>query len=248
MKNDLRITGGTAKSKLADPNHPLVMQTATRLTGSATTNREKLARIFQFVRDQIQFGFPARGDFVPAYETIETGYGQCNTKATLFLALCRAAGIPARIHFSLISRDIQKGYFTGLAFRLMPKTISHSWIEVEIDGQWRRIDSFINDIALHKAAKQELAQRGWTVGYSLALSNGYASANLNVDTEAFSQMAAVTNDHGVWREPDDYYRSSLYRNHPGPLRRWLYRLVIGTVNRRVKRLRDQYRAAQPAFA
>ncbi|WP_411892723.1 hypothetical protein [Yoonia sp. SDW83-1] len=33
-------------------------------------------------------------------------------------APCKATGIPARIHFSLISKDIQKGFFTGVAYRL----------------------------------------------------------------------------------------------------------------------------------
>lgn len=80
-----------------------------------------LARIFRYVRDDIVFGFPLKGDFVKASETINLGYGQCNTKATLLLALCKASGIPARIHFSWIRKDIQKGFFTGLAYWLMPK-------------------------------------------------------------------------------------------------------------------------------
>jgi transglutaminase/protease-like cytokinesis protein 3 len=32
-----------------------------------------------------------------------------------------------------------------LAYRLMPPLISHSWLEVQIDGTWRRLDSYIND-------------------------------------------------------------------------------------------------------
>lgn len=222
---------------LADADHPLTQATAKRLTVGARTDRDKLERLFLFVRDEIAFGFPLRGDLVPASETIQTGIGQCNTKATLLLALCRASGIPARIHFSLISKDIQRGFFSGVAYWLIPQNISHSWIEVEIDGIWRRIDSFINDMPLHKAAEQELARRGWKVGYSLALSNGHASADLNIDEEAFEQMAAVTDDHGVWDDPGDYYESPLYQNRPGLLRMLAYRLMIGSVNGKVERLR-----------
>lgn len=225
---------------LADANHPAVMATAQRLTRGAQTDRDKLERIFMFVRDEIAFGFPRRGDFVPASETIQTGVGQCNTKATLLLALCRASEIPARIHFSLISKDIQRGFFIGLAYWLMPPDISHSWIEVEIEGTWRRIDSFINDMPLHNAAKHELARRGWRVGFSLALADGHASAALNIDDEAFEQMAAVTDDHGVWDDPADYYATPLYRNRPGLLRMLAYRLMIGRVNRRVERLRREH--------
>lgn len=223
--------------KLADASHSLVVQTATRLTKDVKTDRAKLERIFAFVRDEIAFGFPAKGDLVPAYETLETRVGQCNTKATLFLALCRASNIPSRIHFSLISREIQRGFFTGVSYWLMPKYISHSWVEVEIDAKWRRIDSFINDITLHNAAEQELLRRGWTIGFSLALSDGRANANLSIDKEAFEQMAAVTDDHGTWDEPADYYSSPLYQNRPGFLKLWIYRLLIRGVNNRVKRIR-----------
>jgi transglutaminase-like putative cysteine protease len=82
------------------------MANADRLTSGATTDREKLERIFMFVRDEILFGFPKKGDLVPASETIKTGVGQCNTKAALGLALCRACGIPARIHFTVISKEV----------------------------------------------------------------------------------------------------------------------------------------------
>ena len=71
---------------------------------------------------------------------------------TLFLALCRAAGVPARLHFSLIDKRIQRGLFHGLAYRLLPKRLSHSWLEVEIDGTWRRIDGYINDAPFFSAA------------------------------------------------------------------------------------------------
>jgi len=225
--------------KLADSNHPLVAQIAAKLTKGTKTDREKLERIFLFVRDEIAFGFPANGDLVPAYETLQSGVGQCNTKAALFLALCRACDIPSRIHFSLISRDIQKGFFTGIAYWLMPKKISHSWVEIEIDGKWRRIDSFINDLPLHKAAEQELARRGWACGFSLALSDGSANANLSIEQEAFAQMAAVTDDHGTWDDPADYYSSELYKNRPGLLKLWIYRLLIGGINHRVKQTRNK---------
>jgi hypothetical protein len=223
---------------LADSDHPVTQAKAQCLTVEAKTDREKLERLFLFVRDEIAFGFPQKGDLVPSSETIQTGMGQCNTKATLLLALCRASAIPARIHFSLISKDIQRGFFPGIAYWLMPQNISHSWIEVEIEGAWRRIDSFINDMPLHKAAEHELRRRGWNIGFSLALFNGHASADLSIDKEAFEQMAAVTDDHGVWDDPSDYYASPLYQNRPSRLRMLAYRLMIGRVNRKVKRLRE----------
>lgn len=226
-------------NRLADYDHPAVIELAAQLTRTETTARAKLDRIFHYVRDDIRFGFPVNGDFVKASETIRLGYGQCNTKATLLLALCKAAGIPARIHFSLITKDIQKGFFSGLAYWLMPKEISHSWIEVEIEGRWRRIDTFINDKKLFDAAMAKIKRLGWSVGYSVALEDGEASADLDLDHAVFQQMAAVTADHGTWDDPSTYYESDNYRNRPDGMRMWVYRHLIGGINRRVEAVRRE---------
>lgn len=224
---------------LANYDHPLVNETAMRVTQAETTLRGKIEQLFLFVRDDIRFAFPDDGDFAKASDTIRLGYGQCNTKATLLLALCKAVNIPARIHFSLITKDIQKGFFTGFLYWLMPPELSHSWIEVEVDGSWRRIDTFINDLPLFNAAKAEIKRRGWSVGYSVALKDGDASANLDLDHEVYQQMAAVTDDHGIWDDPSAYYASSKYQNRPGRLRLWFYRQLIGGINRRVEQLRHE---------
>lgn len=226
--------------KLADYENPVVREKAASLTNGAETVREKLDRLFYYVRDDIAFGFPPEGDLMKASETINRGNGQCNTKATLLLALCKACDIPARIHFSLIKKDIQKGFFTGIAYWLMPNEISHSWIEIQVDGRWRRIDTFINDIALFDAAKAKLKNLGWTVGYSVALKDGDASAELDIDHEVYQQMAAVTDDHGTWDDPSAYYESSKYRNRPDGIRMWVYRHLIGGINRRVHEVRCEH--------
>lgn len=223
--------------KLANDNHPLVEKTAKKLTGSENTLRDKLEKLFYYVRDDIEFGFPLKGDLMKASETIETGIGQCNTKGTLLLALCRAVSIPARLHFSLINKEIQKGLFTGLGYRLMPRLLSHSWLEVEIDGRWRRIDSYINDDTFYRAALIELQRKGWNTGYSISSSCGNASAEFNIDEEKFVQMAAVEADHGVWDDPADYFVTNKYQNRPGFLRLLMYRLIIKRLNKKVQRLR-----------
>jgi hypothetical protein len=238
----------TTRERLADFDHPLVRETAARLTAGETTVRGKLARLFAYVRDEMAFAFPVSGDLVKASDVIRSGKGQCNTKSTLFLALAKAAGIPARIHFSLIDKAIQRGLFIGLAYWLMPPQISHSWIEVEVDGRWRRVDAYINDLAFQDGAVSELRRRGWRTGFSVALADdeGEPATALDLDAERFVQMAAVTDDHGTWDDPADYYASPLYRNRPGRLKLWLYRRLVGSINARVERLRQES-ARRPAL-
>lgn len=224
---------------LADSNHPVVKQKAEELVAGSISERDKVRKIFEYVRDSIQFGFPLNGDLVSASDTILTKVGQCNTKSTLFLALCRAVDIPARIHFSTIKKEIQRGLFTGIAYRLMPDTISHSWVEVQIDGVWRRIDSYINDMKFYIAGKNQLKKKNWNTGFSISCSSGDSSANLHLDEEKFVQMDAVLDDHGIWDEPMDYYKSPQYKNRPGFIKLLMYRIMIGSINHRVAVLRKK---------
>ncbi len=90
---------------LSDFDHPSIVDKANELTGSTNSTEEKIEAIFQFVRDDIKFGFPPKWDIVKASEVLDYALGYCNPKATLFLALLRATNISARIHCGLI--DIQ---------------------------------------------------------------------------------------------------------------------------------------------
>jgi hypothetical protein len=223
---------------LADYDHPLVQETAQQITQGEKTIRGKLEKIFYYVRDDILFGFPKDGDLVKASETIELGMGQCNTKGTLFLALCKASGIPARIHFSLIDKEIQRGLFTGLRYKLMPRRLSHSWVEVKVDGTWRRLDSYINDEAYFRTAVAELKKRGWDTGYSVSCPNGACSCDFNLDEEQFVQMGAVVEDHGIWNDPADFFATDQYKNRPNALVMFFYRLKVGTLNRTCTKMRN----------
>lgn len=227
------------RTPLADYQHDLVRKTAAQLVEGTQSATEKFERLLLYVRDEIKFGFPKTSDFTTASQTIKLGLGQCNTKATLLLALCKAVNIPARIHFSLISKDIQKGFFTGFAYRLMPDEISHSWIEVKTDGLWQAADSFINDQGLQSSSERELRRRGWETGLSVALDPKGASCGACSSFGTYQQMAAVTQDHGVFDEPADYYQSPSYANRPGLLKLLLYRVNVNAINRRVEALRAQ---------
>lgn len=222
--------------ELADYHHTSVQETALILTRNEPDLRRKIQRIFNFVRDDIKFGFPPEADWTPASKTLEIKLGQCNTKGTLFLALCKAAGIPARIHFSLIKREIQRGIFPEFLYLLLPKKLSHSWIEVEIDGKWIRIDGYIDDMVFFRGAQNKLSQAKWDTGFSIA-GHDEASPELSLEKEKFEQMCAVIEDHGVWDDPVSYYRSDLYQNKPNTLKKILYRMFLPLVNARIEKIR-----------
>jgi hypothetical protein len=234
----------TAITKLADYDNPIVKNKAEVLTRGHNTIEEKIAAIFYYVRDDIKFQLPAEGDLIKASRIIEYGYGQCNNKTTLALALCKAINIEARVHFSLIDKETQRGLITGLFYWIIPKTISHSWLEVKVHNQWFRIDSYINDNTFYHAGKRKLQERGWHTGYSIAGSKKKSSAELDFNNQGFVQMDAVTGDHGVYDDPMEDYWSSQYKNRPNGLTLFIYKLFIRGVNEKVKRMRYSYAAGQ----
>ena len=80
---------------------------------------ERLKSIYNFVRDEILFGYNI-DDNISASKVLADGYGQCNTKGTLFMALLRACNIPCRVHGFTIDKKLQKGAMTGIVYKNAP--------------------------------------------------------------------------------------------------------------------------------
>ena len=80
-----------------------------------------------------------------ASQVLSDGYGQCNPKATLLMALLRAVGVVTRILGFTIDKALQKGAIKGIWYKLSPKNILHSWVEVHVNGQWYILEGVILD-------------------------------------------------------------------------------------------------------
>ncbi len=101
---------------------------------------EQARRLFYFVRDKIRYkiflGIPSRKD-MRASVTLKRGEGFCITKATLLVALARAVGIPARLHFAditnrLLSANVRKMMGTDLF-------VYHGYSEVFVKDEWYKV-------------------------------------------------------------------------------------------------------------
>lgn len=222
--------------RLVDHRHPLVERIAHKLTDGYPTDRARLKALFLYVRDQIPFGFPRVWDPMRASEVMAEERGYCITKATLLTALCRAAGIPARLHFADIDTHILYGILPDLMLSLLPKYGSHAWTEVKIEGEWKAFDSYINDRHFCRGCRVALKESRRDIGFSLACSPSPCSCAFNFDKKGFAQMGAVVKDRGVWHDTAEFMNSDGYRPLPRHVR-LLYPLLRPWVNRRIERLR-----------
>lgn len=84
---------------------------------------DRIGAAYDFVRNEIAFGYN-RADDIPASEVLSDGYGQCNTKGTLLMALLRCLGIRCRLHGFTIHKALQRGVVPEWVYPLAPRKSS----------------------------------------------------------------------------------------------------------------------------
>jgi len=198
---------------------------------------DKIRGIYDFVRDEVRFGYNV-SDSISASRVLRDGYGQCNTKGTLFMALLRAVGVPCRVHWFTIDKKLQKGAMTGFVYRNAPQNIFHSWVEVLYQGQWRELEGFILDRP-YLSALQEMhpACIGAFCGCGVAVKD---FRNPPVDWtggNTYIQSEGINQDFGVYDSPDELLRE--HGQEMGACKKALYRWVGRRImNKNVNRIRS----------
>ena len=113
----------TMSEPLVQSNHPEIIRLAQRLARGQRDPRVVAERINRWVYDsltkRITFGIPS------ALQVLRARGGDCNEHAQLFVALARAAGIPARV-------DAGLAYIDGkFYYHAWPEIFLHDWVSVD---------------------------------------------------------------------------------------------------------------------
>ena len=104
------------ETKMLDFSNPSIQKLIEMKCWKEKNKFDCIKAIYNFVRDDIVFGYNV-DDNIPASKVLKDGYGQCNTKGTLFMALLRACEIPCRIHGFTIDKQLQKGAMSGFVYK-----------------------------------------------------------------------------------------------------------------------------------
>lgn len=198
---------------------------------------DRIKNIYNFVRDEIKFGYNTADD-IPASEILKNGYGQCNTKATLLMAMLRAVEIPNRIHGFTIDKALQKGAITGIWYTLSPQNILHSWVEVLVNGQWFFMEGVILDkVYLGKLQQENPDCKTTFCGFGVYTDNFQNPAidwNLN---NTFIQDKGINQDFGVFDTPDEFYKK--HQQKLNVFKRFVFQnFVRHIMNSNVERIRN----------
>jgi len=199
---------------------------------------ERAKAIYNYVRDEIKFGYNVSDD-IQATEVLKDGYGQCNTKATLLMALLRATGIPNRIHGFTIDKALQKGAINGIWYKISPKNILHSWVEIYINENWY----FMEGVILDKEYLSKLQERNKDCKTTFC---GYGAYTDNLENppiewhlnNTYIQDKGINQDFGLFDSPDAFYAK--HQQKLGPIKKFFFRnLIRHKMNKDVGRIRNE---------
>lgn len=199
---------------------------------------QKIQEIYNYVRDEIKFGYNV-DDMILASEVLRDGYGQCNTKGTLLMALLRAVQIPCRMHGFTIDKRLQKGAMTGIIYRLAPQNIVHSWVEILFEGKWYHLEGFILDtLYLNQLQNRFSNCQGSFCGYGVATSD---FKNPQIDwnrNNTYIQKEGINQDFGLFNSPDEFFAQ--HNQELIPVKKWIYQKVgRQLMNRNVEKIRKR---------
>ncbi len=198
-KSVIQAAPASARDLSAEVMVPLtddIRALATSLTKAVHKDEAKAFELFKYVRDELFYEYPpqARG----AQETLERGKGDCGEFSALYIALCRAADIPAR----MVMGWLVAPWYVG----------AHAWAETYLEAHgWIPVDaSMANNPRQFADILRTPATKDFYFGnlsrYHLTLSRGTGLAWLGEMPAVVPEVAAKDTfivdgkPFGFWQE------------------------------------------------
>ncbi|MCL2086273.1 MAG: transglutaminase-like domain-containing protein [Oscillospiraceae bacterium] len=226
------------ETALLNYNAPEIRSLIHKRNWRELSEKERILAIYNYVRDEIAFGYN-KADTLSAADVLRDGYGQCNTKGTLFMALLRAVQIPCRIHGFFVDKIIQKGTLKGFYYGQSPKEILHSWVEVYYNAQWLNLEGFILDMRYLGGLQAQFKDcTGSFCGYAVATPDFQNPPVEWNGGNTYIQKDGIIADLGVFDSPDELFGKE--RQKVGRFKTFMFRYIVRHfMNRNVNRIRNK---------
>lgn len=226
-----------APTRLLDLGDPKLRIQSLRITQLATTDVQKAVLVHDYVK-AMPFGCVAGFDHIPAAAVLKAGRGDCHTKGTLFVAMLRSVGLPARLRFVTLPSTFLKGII-----EVPHGTITHAIGEVYLDGRWLQTDTYVADSLLEARAMELLKDQDGKAGYGIhALGSHFWGGHqaAHAQFHASDPASLPMRDWGVAHDPEHFYNDKAHEDlQRGWLSRVKWMLAAAMVNRRVEHIRMQ---------
>jgi hypothetical protein len=223
-------------TELLDLEDPKLRLRAHALTQLCKTEREKALAVYGFVK-RIPFAKPLKLHLRTARQVIDAGRGDANDKATVLVALMRAADIPARLRYIEVRGEILRGLTSSVASAGRPLA------EIWLNDCWMRTDTYIFDAVYMAAARQRLKEHGWEWGYGIHRNGNAiwsAAGDAFLGGVATEKDAMVVSDLGVYSDPLELVCSQVWRASYRRIARAVHWNVLAPMmDRVVRELREE---------
>ena len=193
-----------APAEYIDSDHPAVIARAAAVAAGAADPVEKARRLYLSVRDGIRYA-PYVDYTDPetfrASSVLAAGHGYCVGKASLYAALCRASGIPARVGLA----DVKNHLATPKLLEEVGTDVFafHGYAELFLDGAWLKATPTFNETLCQKLGVTPLAF------------DGRADALLQAFDGEGRQFMAYLVEHGSFFDvPAKYVMAEMARLYP----------------------------------
>lgn len=204
--NDSEINDLTQPTALLDFNGADIKTLVQTRNWQELAKFDAVGAVYNFIRNEIRFGYN-RSDDIAASEVLRDGYGQCNTKGTLLMALLRAVDMPCRLHGFTIRKSLQRGVVPELVYGITPDSILHSWVEVWLDGKWINLEGFILDTAYLSQVQRSFGPDTDSLcGFGVGTDALSAPQVEWTGADTYIQETGINQDFGVFDSPDQFYR------------------------------------------
>jgi transglutaminase-like putative cysteine protease len=224
------------ETRVIDFSHPSLTELIITRGWTTLPEYERIAHIYDFVQNEIAFGYNEADD-IPASQVYADGYGQCNTKGTLLMALLRKCRVSCRFHAFTIDKKLQKGAISGTAYNLAPPNIIHSWVEVWFENKGINLEGFILDRPYLRSVQNRFpGVEGAFCGFAVATPNLRNPPIEWKGTDTYIQKDGINYDYGIFDDPDAFYER--HGANLSGIKRFLFRHVVRKwMNNNVSRIR-----------
>ncbi len=226
--------GSTPLLDLEDTKLRLRVQSLTQLS---KTPREKALAVYAFVK-RLPLCKQFKMRLHTAREVLDQGRGDWTDKATVMVAMFRAAGFPARIRYLTLRGDVMRGLHISLPSPTRPV------VEVWLNGAWVGTDTYIFDATYAAAAQRRLLENDWECGYGMHI-NGRLLWDGNDAAYAFGSTpeedSMVVQQHGLFCDPLEFVSSESYRaTHTRLSRTFQWNVFAPAIERAIRGLRQDF--------
>jgi hypothetical protein len=221
-----------------DTMHPSIWHAVDQVSMGRKTQLATALAIHDLVK-RMPFACAPDYSALTASDVLQLERGDCFTKGMLFVALLRAANIPARMRFMSIPTHFLRGIIA------VPEPfIMHAMAEVYLNEQWWATDTYVPDPELMNAALSKLKTEGKSMGYGIhrqGATHWDGCSHASAQCTSFDAKSAPMVDWGVSDDPETFYsdetHEKLRRNFVSRLK---WHVAAPMVNAKVAALRDAH--------